>query len=187
MCTHDLPKALLIAVIALSTVCARSPTRPAILATPHPIIPFGAAQHTLDEGETFLFPDLLTPMDLVIPDQADSWSMHGDWMVVCIEIDISDSGEVLAMRPFDEPFYCPDSTGPAHEVILGIIRHHVVNWRFRPAGFCRGQIDHSGDKPHCPAQAGFEWVGVKLAFALSFEQVDGRIDVTIDMMSDKEN
>lgn len=173
---------LLLAALANGAGC-RARTDAMLRGEPGLILPDFAESYELRADEGFRMPELIEPASmptLALPSAQQPMNAdNAPQTFVCVELAISENGEVIGQEFFDDARYCPSGPSGLTDALQRAVLDATAACRFRPAAFCTADAMDPDIDPCGEPGAVIEPVGVKLAFVFAFEAEDGNLASTV--------
>ncbi len=137
--------------------------------------PAGAAAMPLRSDQAFVFPNLVEPA--AMPEYPpDLLKLRLEPVVVCVEIDIDETGKVFAARPRVDGA-CPAASGEPGGEFAAAANDAVLRWVYDPALVC-STPDGKPAEDACAVEGAVETpTKIRLSYAFRFSQRDGKPSV----------
>jgi hypothetical protein len=148
------------------------------------IVPEGSETYVEQKNQKFLLGDRIGEAVLpVYP--ADLVGRHLSTQVVCVEVDIDETGKVYASRPLFGVSACPGSEVALDARFLASAQAAVRQWAFRPARMCTFP-SAAAVNDRCSAEGVVvEAMPVRYAYSFYFEQTPGGAKVVSRAVRDR--
>lgn len=142
------------------------------------LIPESADRYRVGENQFFLMPLSLGNEAPVFPAELEQAALAPT--TVCVEVVISDSGGVIQALPLQGMANCGAGDEAAIPVLQKAVQSALAQWRFEPATMCTFVDVEAARRANgtCPeSEAQRQALPVRLAYAFTFEIVDGKRDI----------
>ena len=142
------------------------------------LTPDSADRYSVDENQVFLMPLSLGNEAPVFPVELEHAALAPT--TVCMDVVISDSGNVTQALPLQGRDDCGAGDAAAIPVLQRAVQSALAQWRFEPATICTFPDVEAARRANgtCPeSEAQRRALPVRLAYAFTFEIVDGKRNI----------
>lgn len=142
------------------------------------LIPESADRYSVGENQVFLMPLSLGNDAPVFPAELERAALAPT--TVCVDVVISDAGNVTQTLPLQGMDNCGIGDAAAIPVLQQAVQSALAQWRFEPATVCTFPDIEAARRANgtcLESEAQRQALPVRLAYAFTFEIVDGKRNI----------